>query len=97
MSVYQRAVKMFATVAALSMALTLNSCSPSGPKGGTGGAVSLVGAGATFPNPIYQKWVSDYQKVHPQIKIDYQSIGSGGGRFCLCVSRTSPAAWISWA
>ena len=39
----------------------------------------LTGAGATFPNPIYQKWVTDYQKSHPDVKIDYQSIGSGGG------------------
>src|SRR6185503_12455017 len=41
--------------------------------------VRLQGAGATFPNPIYQRWVSDYQKLHPDVKIDYQSIGSGGG------------------
>ncbi len=43
------------------------------------GDVRLQGAGATFPNPLYQKWVSEYQKVHPEVKIDYQSIGSGGG------------------
>ena len=41
--------------------------------------VRLQGAGATFPNPIYQRWVSEYQKLHPDVKIDYQSIGSGGG------------------
>src|SRR5207237_8628314 len=35
--------------------------------------------GATFPNPLYQKWLSEYGKVHANIKIDYQSIGSGGG------------------
>src|SRR5947207_9858050 len=39
----------------------------------------LLGAGATFPNPIYQRWVTEYQKPHPDVKIDYQSIGSGGG------------------
>lgn len=39
----------------------------------------LQGAGATFPNPLYQKWVTEYQKQHPEIAIDYQSIGSGGG------------------
>src|SRR6187551_945768 len=39
----------------------------------------LQGAGATFPNPIYQRWTAEYQKLHPDIKIDYQSIGSGGG------------------
>ncbi|HLL91248.1 MAG TPA: phosphate ABC transporter substrate-binding protein PstS, partial [Tepidisphaeraceae bacterium] len=41
--------------------------------------VRLQGAGATFPNPVYQRWVSEYQKSNPDVKIDYQSIGSGGG------------------
>jgi phosphate transport system substrate-binding protein len=39
----------------------------------------LQGAGATFPAPLYQKWVADYQKLNPDIRIDYQAIGSGGG------------------
>jgi phosphate transport system substrate-binding protein len=42
-------------------------------------AARLQGAGATLPNPIYQRWVSEYQKMHPDVQIDYQSIGSGGG------------------
>jgi phosphate transport system substrate-binding protein len=41
--------------------------------------VSLHGAGATFPMPLYQKWISEYGKLHANMKIDYQSIGSGGG------------------
>jgi phosphate transport system substrate-binding protein len=41
--------------------------------------VRLQGGGATFPNPLYQKWVAEFQKAHPDVKIDYQSIGSGGG------------------
>ncbi len=45
----------------------------------TWGEVRLQGAGATFPNPIYQRWVTEYQNLHPDVKIDYQSIGSGGG------------------
>ena len=44
-----------------------------------GGAVNLQGAGATFPNPLYQKWLSEYSKLHGDVRIDYQSIGSGGG------------------
>ena len=40
---------------------------------------TLTGAGATFPYPIYSKWFSDYHKLHPDIEINYQSIGSGGG------------------
>jgi phosphate transport system substrate-binding protein len=39
----------------------------------------LNGAGATFPYPIYSKWFSEYNKVHPDVEINYQSIGSGGG------------------
>jgi len=39
----------------------------------------LNGAGATFPYPIYSKWFDEYHKLHPNIQINYQSIGSGGG------------------
>jgi phosphate transport system substrate-binding protein len=41
--------------------------------------VSLTGAGATFPYPMYSKWFNEYHKLHPDIEINYQSIGSGGG------------------
>ena len=41
--------------------------------------VTINGAGATFPYPIYSKWFSDYNKLHSNILINYQSIGSGGG------------------
>jgi phosphate transport system substrate-binding protein len=40
---------------------------------------TLNGAGATFPNPIYSKWFSEYHKIHSDIQINYQPIGSGGG------------------
>lgn len=40
---------------------------------------TLIGAGATFPYPMYSKWFSDYNKLHPEVQINYQSIGSGGG------------------
>jgi phosphate transport system substrate-binding protein len=39
----------------------------------------INGAGATFPYPIYSKWFSEYNKLHPNVEINYQSIGSGGG------------------
>jgi phosphate transport system substrate-binding protein len=43
-------------------------------------AQTLVnGAGATFPYPIYSKWFDEYHKLHPDVQINYQSIGSGGG------------------
>ena len=40
---------------------------------------TLNGAGATFPYPMYSKWFSEYHTAHPDIEINYQSIGSGGG------------------
>jgi phosphate transport system substrate-binding protein len=43
------------------------------------GQTTLNGAGATFPNPMYSKWFSEYHKLHPDIEVNYQSIGSGGG------------------
>ena len=43
------------------------------------GQTTLNGAGATFPYPIYSKWFSEYHKLHSEVEINYQSIGSGGG------------------
>ena len=48
-------------------------------SGASGGNVSLTGAGATFPYPLYTKWVAEYAKTTPGVAINYQSIGSGGG------------------
>ncbi len=42
-------------------------------------AQNITAAGATFPYPIYNKWFTEYNQLHPNIKINYQSIGSGGG------------------
>ncbi len=42
-------------------------------------AQDLTGAGATFPNPIYSRWFSEYAQQHPNVHINYQSVGSGAG------------------
>lgn len=42
-------------------------------------AQNINGAGATFPNPIYSRWFSEYSQQNPKVKINYQPIGSGGG------------------
>src|SRR6266568_8389149 len=55
-----------------------NSSSTASSTSSSSGSVDLTGAGATFPYPIYSKWFSDYAK-QTGIKINYQSIGSGGG------------------
>jgi phosphate transport system substrate-binding protein len=57
--------------------IALIGCGSTG--GNTTGEVMLQGAGATFPNPLYQKWFAEYNKITPNAKFDYQSIGSGGG------------------
>lgn len=77
----------------LALTLGLASCgggnAPTGTDGGTTGGgtpqatgdrVSLVGAGASFPAPLYQRWFSDYNRnVNPNVQITYQSVGSGAG------------------
>src|SRR5712671_2193726 len=42
-------------------------------------AQNINAAGATFPYPIYSKWFDEYHKLHPNVQINYQPIGSGGG------------------
>lgn len=64
-------------------ALALAACAGDKGKAGdsaaaSGGSVDLNGAGATFPQPIYNKWFSDYA-AKTGVKINYQPIGSGGG------------------
>ena len=43
------------------------------------GQTRINGSGATFPDPIYEKWFSEYNKLHPDVQINYQPKGSGGG------------------
>ncbi len=60
------------SVGALCLAVALAAAAQSG-------AILLNGAGATFPNPIYSKWFDVYKQKHPNIQINYQSLGSGAG------------------
>lgn len=57
----------------------LGACSSMGTGGGDG-AVDLRGSGASFPRPVYEKWISEYGKENPKIRIDYQATGSGAGQ-----------------
>ncbi len=61
----------FRLIAALTAALIASTA--------TAQKVQINGAGATFPNPIYSKWFAEYNRMHPNVEINYQSIGSGGG------------------
>ena len=71
---YRRGVQLLAVVCALVVLVASFAC-----NAGSGSGVRLHGAGATFPNPLYQKWLSEYEKTQSTVRIDYQSIGSGGG------------------
>jgi len=57
------------------------------PPAASGASIQINGAGATFPSPIYTKWTSEYNKLHPDVRINYQPVGSGAGIRQL-ISRT---------
>jgi len=58
--------------------LLLVSCNSGG--GSANDLVKLQGAGASFPAPLYNKWFKAYGASHPNVQVDYQSVGSGGGK-----------------
>ena len=67
-----------ATKAAASVTTTSGAAIPSNV--GKDDKAQLTGAGATFPNPLYARWFSDYKaSIAPGVEVNYQSIGSGGG------------------
>jgi phosphate transport system substrate-binding protein len=53
--------------------------SPQSAGADAAAVIQINGAGATFPYPIYSRWFSEYNKQNPNVQINYQSIGSGGG------------------
>ncbi|MBD2204601.1 phosphate ABC transporter substrate-binding protein PstS [Calothrix sp. FACHB-1219] len=60
----------------IAVSLSLASCSANSKNVNT---VSLIGAGASFPAPLYQRWITDYNQVNPNVEINYQSLGSSVG------------------
>jgi len=80
----KRFVSVFAVIALAVGALALAGCgqSTTSTTGGTPAAftgAALVGAGATFPGPVYSQWAQSFVKVEPSAQVNYQAIGSGGG------------------
>lgn len=89
-----RARMLAVPVLALALALALGACgggAATPPPGGTGpnagatpsggsGQAALTGAGSTFDYPLFSKMFAEYQKLHPGVQINYQSIGSGAGQ-----------------
>jgi len=70
---------MMRTTSFLAAAAMMAAISFAPTAGRSDESISLNGAGASFPFPLYSKWVSEYNKLDPRVKINYQSIGSGGG------------------
>ena len=60
--------------------LAVMACVCLAPVGALAQSGSLTGAGSTFVNPLMSKWSKEYHTLHPNVEINYQSIGSGGGR-----------------
>jgi len=79
MSLSTKVARAGSLFAVLMIGVFAFACSGGSAPGTSGGTIALQGAGATFPNPLYQKWLSEYGKLHANVRIDYQSIGSGGG------------------
>ena len=72
------------SAACVALSVACSGGSPSSSPGASGapaaaGGGQINGAGATFPNPIYSKWFFEYNKAHPDVRINYQSLGSGAG------------------
>jgi phosphate transport system substrate-binding protein len=61
-------------VAVFALSLILTACGGSKEE-----SVKLQGAGASFPAPLYLKWFKSYSAAHPNVQVDYQSVGSGSG------------------
>ena len=68
-----------AVMLASAMVLVPLGCKSNPASSSDSGAMNLTGAGGTFPNPIYQKWFSEYGAANPGVHINYQSVGSGAG------------------
>ncbi len=84
--------KVLLAIATLPMMLVATACAPSPEAGndaspdgtnvssGSGQKITISGAGATFPAPIFQRWFDAYNRqVDPNVQVSYQSIGSGAG------------------
>jgi phosphate transport system substrate-binding protein len=76
---------LMASALAMVAACSGGSAPPSATEGAggaapaAGGGSQINGAGATFPNPIYSKWFTEYNKLHPNVRVNYQPLGSGAG------------------
>ncbi len=78
-TVFSKQPVWLAPVLALTFSLTGCGGSETATTSGGGKSVSLTGAGASFPAPLYQRWFSEYNKQNTNVQVTYQSVGSGAG------------------
>ena len=79
-------VSLAVRILAIVTAIFLGACSgsnenatPGRTSSSAGAGIQVNGAGATFPYPIYSKWFAEYNRLNPNVRINYQSLGSGAG------------------
>src|SRR5215831_5675741 len=70
-------IKASFVLSAAVLAMALTACKSSGNEANPN--VTLNGAGSSFVYPVMSRWTHDFTRIHPNIQINYQSIGSGGG------------------
>lgn len=77
--------RLIALISVLAVVISLSACAensannPKTSKLDLGGDVELIGAGASFPSPLYQTWFTELNKKYANLKVNYQSVGSGAG------------------
>lgn len=71
-----RSMQTIGAVLLLAVAAFVAGCKSSSPQSET---ITITGAGSTFVTPIMTRWIADYHQAHPNVQVNYQSIGSGGG------------------
>src|SRR5262249_28459162 len=71
--------RLVSIAAATVLGLIVTAPTPGGGQARSAGALTLQGAGATFPAPLYHRWISVYTAEHPEVAIDYKDVGSGEG------------------
>ena len=75
--------RLIALISVLAVVMSLSACAensannPKTSKLDLGGDVELIGAGASFPSPLYQTWFTELNKKYANLKVNYQSVGSG--------------------
>lgn len=74
---------VFAAIVLVSLACSGQKMGDQNSGSSSGGTIRLQGSGASFPKPIYEKWVNEFGKVDTNVRIDYQATGSGAGQKAL--------------